>query len=303
MPVGAALIVIVGLVSALIWFATQMQESQTANQKTATALMQIANRSTDTPKPTATIDIKVAATLQAQATIDQRYVQSLTETKVIGDVQKTQDAEATRIALTPTNTPTNTLTPTPTRRLTPIFSPTPPATLRPSDYLLTEGGITLTAENGTSQSARSSATYRKVNVSDVIISVDISITTTGQRHLAGLSIFCRFSNNQNFYEFGMVNTGAFFLSKVKNGLRSSLVDWKGSGAISKGSNVNNVRLVCVGNNLQAFVNEQIVASETDNDLPYGTQVGIEAITWQNEQTTVKFDNWVVVRATESPSTK
>ena len=46
-PIGMVIVLIVGLASALIWFSLQMQESQTASQRTATAVVffaQTANR-------------------------------------------------------------------------------------------------------------------------------------------------------------------------------------------------------------------------------------------------------------------
>ncbi len=124
-PVGAVIVVIIGLVSALIWFSLLMQESQTASQRTATAVVFFAQTATESVyRLMATPSFNTAVAQIQEATRTQAAIETVMQSYRLTYAKGTQSVEETIIALTPTKTPTMTRTFTPTSTITITYTPT-----------------------------------------------------------------------------------------------------------------------------------------------------------------------------------
>ncbi len=77
-----------------------------------------------------------------------------------------------------------------------------------------------------------------------------------------------------------------------------LVDWTTSDAIQKGPARNHIRALCVGNYLALYVNDQFLASATDDSYTRG-QVGLAASAANRLGTRIVFDNLTISAASVS----
>jgi len=125
-PIGAVMMVFIGLASALIWFSLQMQESQTASQRTATAVVFFAQTATESVnRLMATPSFNTAVAQIQEATRTQAAIETVMQSYRLTYAKGTQSVEETIIALTPTKTPTLTRTPTNTPIPRPTSTPIP----------------------------------------------------------------------------------------------------------------------------------------------------------------------------------
>ncbi len=123
-PVGAAIVAFIGLIALSIWFATQVQESQIASQRAATAVVFAAETATESvSRLMATPNFSTAAARVQEATRTQAAIDTVMQSFRLTYAKGTQSVEETIIALTPTKTPT--LTRTPTNTPTPLPTATP----------------------------------------------------------------------------------------------------------------------------------------------------------------------------------
>ena len=134
MPFAVAGIVVIGLIGATPWAFNEAQVAQTNSTAIALAATRTASVPTLTPSPTGTPDFNVAVAQVQAATQTQAVILTATDSFLSTRSAQTRSAQQTIIALTPTNTPTNTLTPTPTR--TPTNTPAPLPTFTPTPVIV-----------------------------------------------------------------------------------------------------------------------------------------------------------------------
>ena len=153
-PVGMVIVLFIGLASALIWFSLQMQESQTASQRTATAVVFFAQTATESVnRLMATPSFNTAVAQIQEATRTQAAIETVMQSYRLTYAKGTQSVEETIIALTPTKTPTSTPTRTPTRTpIPPTFTPsstsTPIVGAPVDDFQVSLVGSASALENG-----------------------------------------------------------------------------------------------------------------------------------------------------------
>jgi hypothetical protein len=186
-------------------------------------------------------------------------------------------ATATMWTPTPTFTPTNTPTNTPTD--TPTFTPTP-------DYLYKDD-----FEDSNSGWDESNDTYvlfeytdggyrMKVKVAQIFVwalvpendtydnvRIEVDAQRIGGPNDTEMGIIARYKNRDNFYVFMITNDGQAIIFKI----------------------TNSIAAVCDGEDLELYVNDELVASASDSSLKKG-QVGLVVGNGNVAGADVLFDN-------------
>jgi hypothetical protein len=130
-----------------------------------------------------------------------------------------------------------------------------------------------------------------VVLSDVDLSFD-AVVQEGTPANASFGVTCRRVDADNRYLFDVSNDGHYTLNKSVKGQFSKIVDWAVSNAIKTNvGDVNHVRVVCSGKNLELYVNDQMLISSQDTDLTAGgfsLQSGRFKV--DDKPVTVAFDN-------------
>lgn len=103
------------------------------------------------------------------------------------------------------------------------------------------------------------------------------------------------ANNGDGYLFLIQGSGAYGIFRSRGRDLRPLVDWQTSPAINVGPASNRLRAVCVGNYLALYVNDQFVASATDDTYTEG-QVGLVASAANRLGVRVEFDDLIVSTA-------
>ncbi|MHC1784297.1 MAG: hypothetical protein AB9891_16350 [Anaerolineaceae bacterium] len=103
--------------------------------------------------------------------------------------------------------------------------------------------------------------------------VDMTIGTfivEGTPSNTGFGAVCRYTDENNYYDFIISGDGYFLLGKSVNGTWEALVDWTATTAIQQGALVPNaIRVVCSGSSLELYANDQLLAKTTDESLTTG----------------------------------
>lgn len=109
-------------------------------------------------------------------------------------------------------------------------------------------------------------------------------------------LICRFQNKNDFYAGLISSDGYYGIFKVKGGSYQLLgMDVMAqSAAIRTGTEKNQIRLDCVGQDLKLYVNGVQLDARQDADFPKG-DVGLLAGAYQTAGVKVYFDNFVVYK--------
>lgn len=132
-----------------------------------------------------------------------------------------------------------------------------------------------------------------LTLKDTVTDVDaIKLTGPGD-NLYGL--VCRWQNPNNYYAFQVSSDGYYGIIRVKEGVRQVIsdVNLQTSPVIQQGTDVNHLRVDCVGDQLTFYVNWEQVASVQDDSFTQG-DVGMIASTLKKSGTDVRFDNFIVI---------
>jgi hypothetical protein len=130
----------------------------------------------------------------------------------------------------------------------------------------------------------------KQDFTDVSVELD-SVNPTGQDD-PRIGIICRYTDDNNFYLLTITTDGSSRIAKIKDGKLEVLVPWSKTPGINPGSQVNHLRVDCVGSQLTLYANEQQLASASDADFTHG-EVGLFTGTKTQAQGSIIFDNLVV----------
>jgi len=204
--------------------------------------------------------------------------------------------------LEPTDTPTATVVPT--RTPAPTFTATPVP--QPGDELFSD-----TFENNAHNWEAIYANQATFKVEDEGLTgeikqknvlywtlqrgqykdVDMTFEATRLSSLGGEMMYggiCRYTDSNNFYLFE-INSGNYSIQHLDEGKWKAIVDWKASGAIHTGKVVNTLRIICVGEMLQFWVNGTKLVTVHYPGLKDGF-VALTAGTFNTNDAKVKFDN-------------
>lgn len=127
---------------------------------------------------------------------------------------------------------------------------------------------------------------------DVEITVDI-------RHVQGtvnnwIGTLCRQQDEMNYYLLALSADGYYLILRVVDGEATPLVGPEYSEVIRIGKSENNLRVQCRGNSLSMWINDELVAVTSDNDLQEPGTIALFADAVQRGEILVAaFDNFVL----------
>jgi hypothetical protein len=202
------------------------------------------------------------------------------------------------IVATPTPVPTNTPLPSPT----PVPSATPASVLF-EDSEFTNSCITTSTtdverfvENGQfnmrviTPSFVSWTECTKVEYKDFVVEVDASQVSGPDNNTYGI-IFRYGLDTNEFYTFSISGDGYYVLA-IDGADREGpemIVDWTQSSAIKQGVQTNHLKVVAIGENIQYYVNDQLLGETQNSNLSTGT-IGFFAGALDEGNVLVSFDN-------------
>lgn len=104
-------------------------------------------------------------------------------------------------------------------------------------------------------------------------------------------------DKENSYDF-LVNSGSrggkasYAILKQVDGEWTTLKDWTESNNINKGSATNHLKLICKGNTIEAYINDQKLAKVTDSEYSKGI-ITFEAAKEVESEALIAFDNLII----------
>lgn len=159
---------------------------------------------------------------------------------------------------------------------------------------------TRTIENGqflinVIKPAITASTYPGLSASEVDFSFDAT-AQEGTESNVSFGAYCRYINIDNLYLFDVSADGQAQLEKTVGGVTTSISKWSASPAIKTGlGETNHLRVICSGQTLELYVNDQLVISSSDPDLTAGgfaLQAGRFKV--DDQPVSVAFDNFELV---------
>ncbi len=216
-------------------------------------------------------------------------------------------------APTDTHTPVPTDTATPTATKPPTSTPRPTATAtpvpQPGDVLLSDSfeddnnnwGVNLPNQvlfkvedsSLTGEIKKRQIIYwsvRRGPFTDADVTFDATLLSGSASNTVYGGI-CRYQDSNNFYLFE-ISSGNYSIQHLDKGKWRAIVDWRPSGAIRTGKGKNTVRIVCVGEMLQLWINGTKLVTIHYPGLKDGV-IGMAVGTYNSDDSKVKFDNLVV----------
>jgi hypothetical protein len=204
---------------------------------------------------------------------------------------------------TPTPVPTNTPVPT----STPIPSPTPdPILFEDSEFTnscSTESStdVDRLVENGQFSLLVKTPKYvgwsecTKVEFSDLVVEADATQVEGPDNNMYGVLFRYGLDDNE-FYVFAITGEGFYILAidGAEHTEPDIIVDWTESAAINKGKQTNHIKVIAVDNNIEYYVNDQLLGSVQDARLTTGT-VGFFAGSIEEGGVKIAFDNLKISR--------
>jgi hypothetical protein len=112
--------------------------------------------------------------------------------------------------------------------------------------------------------------YSGLSLSDVEMAFDVTIQE-GTPANSAYGAACRRTDADNRYMFDISGDGSYTLNKRTQGKLETIVDWSSSNAIKTGAGeTNRVHIICSGENLELYVNDQLLVSAQDASITGGT---------------------------------
>lgn len=122
---------------------------------------------------------------------------------------------------------------------------------------------------------------------DVVIDVDARQVSGPDDNQYGL--FCRYQDNDNFYEFDISGDGFYAIYLQKDGEYQSLKKWTATSAIRQGEATNHLTAICDGDRLALWVNGEFVAEVFDDSLSEG-EIALAIGSFDEPDVVIAFDN-------------
>ncbi|MBC6421513.1 MAG: DUF1080 domain-containing protein [Hormoscilla sp. SP12CHS1] len=134
--------------------------------------------------------------------------------------------------------------------------------------------------------------WRRQSFTDVYFSADV-IKVNGPNDVAfGIIADTKY---KNFYNLQINGNGYFVMGKHSQGKWHNKIGWKKSNLIKRGNNKNNpnrLRIVCKGNLIMGFINNEMVGSFIDQSFSSG-KVAVESGGGKGNAVAVYFDNIII----------
>lgn len=130
---------------------------------------------------------------------------------------------------------------------------------------------------------------------DVVIEVTSNQLTDYENNAYGVMCRADVSNNGDGYYFLISGDGYYAIAKGEGDNVSPIVDWDTSSAINKGASTNTIRAVCLGDELQLYVNDKFVAAANDATYSNG-YAGFAGTAFDGGTITVTFDDLTIWQA-------
>ena len=236
----------------------------------------------------------IAACSQTAATetaVNEVEVEEPTATEVdIATQIPTSTETPTQIPATSTPTPQPTKTPEPVVYLADDFSDTDSGW----EHYRAFDGI-LDYENDTYRmmfelTDRLFWVQRTMDTGDIAIEIDVQKQGGAETSFQG--VLCRMDEKWNYYFFAVSGDGKYGIGRVINRQR----EWLGTGeleastAVKTGTEVNQIKAVCDGDQLSFYVNDQLLLQVTDDVLVDGKDYGMFIASMSEPGNDVLFDN-------------
>ncbi|MEA3308225.1 MAG: hypothetical protein U9Q70_01755 [Chloroflexota bacterium] len=127
---------------------------------------------------------------------------------------------------------------------------------------------------------------------------DNVIIRTQLRQAAGtqnnwMGVTCRQADESNYYLFAIGADGYYLLLKMLADKATPLAGPETSPAIHPDRGINTLEVSCVANTLTLSINQQELASVTDESFVSG-QISLFTDSLTNDETSVAFDNFVII---------
>ncbi len=105
-------------------------------------------------------------------------------------------------------------------------------------------------------------------------------------------VLFRYQNNTNFYSFDVTGEGSFALFKLQDDEWVTLVDWQESAYLNPLGEWNHLQIICQGNRITLYANDQELISVTDDTFASG-DIALFAGTFDEPEVEAVFDNLIV----------
>jgi hypothetical protein len=102
-------------------------------------------------------------------------------------------------------------------------------------------------------------------------------------------ILFRSEDDEHFYRFGISGDGFYFLDKSVGNEWVPITDWTESPYINRGQASNHLKVTCAGPQITLHVNDQHLATVTDDSYDHG-DIGLFAASFAEPNVHVTFDN-------------
>jgi hypothetical protein len=103
---------------------------------------------------------------------------------------------------------------------------------------------------------------------DFSVEVDVRKISTSQNDSCGIAF--RYADNDNYYNFEIDSgTGWFMISKEVQGEWSALTKWAYSKYIKKGTDINHLKVACIGTRIEVYANGQLLSYVIDTSFSGG----------------------------------
>lgn len=135
-------------------------------------------------------------------------------------------------------------------------------------------------------------TYAHQHFTDFILEVETKLIagTDNNWHM----VICRYQDSGSYY-FRISANGYYFISKLVNGIWTTLASVTYSSYINQGVDaVNLIHIECIGSNLSLSVNGHLLEQVTDTSLT-GGDIALGADALAGTYTEVAFDNVIVTK--------
>jgi len=109
-------------------------------------------------------------------------------------------------------------------------------------------------------------------------------------------LICRYRNKDNFYSFLISSDGYYGIMKVENGVETLLGSdqFTYSEQINRGDDINQIAVICIGNELSLSVNDHLLQTVKDTSFPTG-KVGMIVETRMEGNAAVIFSDFSVIK--------
>ncbi|MCP5093969.1 MAG: hypothetical protein GY943_00290 [Chloroflexi bacterium] len=166
-------------------------------------------------------------------------------------------------------------------------------------YVDEDNGVVFQVINGMYQVKTEDGGYiwglNEQNHTDVIMEVTSTQISSYENNAYGIMCRADPSNNGDGYYFLISGDGFYSIAMGAGEDVNSLVDWKSSSAIEKGTSSNTLRAVCLGSSLYFYVNDRLVAETEDTTYSSG-YAGFVGTALDGGDIEVNFDSLTIKTA-------